>query len=48
MIRDLTGVCGAIAIAVGAGMVYRPAGVIVLGVQLVGFALFGFKNSKSE
>lgn len=33
--RDLAGVAGAVLIAYGAGLVYRPAGFIVLGFLMV-------------
>jgi hypothetical protein len=42
IIRDVTGLAGAALVSVGAGMVYRPAGVILGGIILVLLAMFGF------
>lgn len=42
IVRDVTGLVGAALVSVGAGMVYRPAGVILGGTILVLLAMFGF------
>jgi hypothetical protein len=46
LLRDIVGLVGAALIALGAGMIYRPAGVLVGGVLLVSLALFGFSPEK--
>lgn len=46
MVRDITGLAGAACMAVGAGMIYRPAGVLLGGIILVLLALFGFAPEK--
>lgn len=33
--RDVTGLAGAVLVSVGAGMIYRPAGLIVAGAFLL-------------
>ena len=47
-LSDTTGLLGCALVSLGAGMVYRPAGVIVAGILLVLLALFGFKPENSE
>jgi hypothetical protein len=42
ILRDATGILGVGLMAVGAGMIYRPAGVLLGGALLVLLALFGF------
>ena len=44
--RDLVGCTGILLVAVGAGMIYRPAGIILGGALLVLLALFGFSPEK--
>jgi hypothetical protein len=46
LLRDIVGLIGAALIAVGAAMIYRPAGLLVAGVLLVSLALFGFSPEK--
>jgi hypothetical protein len=48
MIRDLSGIVGLIIVAIGVGLIYHPAGVIALGVELVLLALFGFTDDKKK
>jgi len=45
-LRDIVGLAGAAFVALGAGMVYLPAGFIVAGAFLVCLALFGFAPEK--
>lgn len=42
-IADVLGCVGVVMVSVGAGMIYRPAGIILGGVLLIALALFGFK-----
>jgi len=46
MIRDLFGLAGCALMALGAGMIYRPAGIILGGAFLLVLALFGFSPEK--
>lgn len=46
IIADVVGLAGMVLMSVGAGMIYRPAGFIVGGIQLVALALFGFTPQK--
>lgn len=39
LVRDIAGISGAALIAVGAGLIFLPAGVIVAGAFLLGGAL---------
>ena len=45
-LRDIVGLLGVALIAVGAGMIYRPAGILAAGLLLVALALFGFSPEK--
>lgn len=46
ILRDCAGLAGAVLFAFGAGMIYRPAGVMLGGVLLVLLAIFGFGPEK--
>jgi hypothetical protein len=47
-ICDIVGLLGCALVSLGAGMVYRPAGVIVAGILLVLLALFGFAPDSNK
>lgn len=44
LVRDLAGVAGAAAVALGAGMVYLPAGVIVGGLLMLAGAILAARR----
>ena len=47
-LRDIVGSLGLVLVAFGAGLVFRPAGVILVGAFLVIVALFGFTADKPQ